>query len=173
MKYCKGFLVGAIILFVVNFFFGFMDNCTLSSLKESFSSKDSCEVKTDSVGEEVVNLNIAKYLQGKYGGDSLMVEAISIPSSTYEYYVSGVKGTRKLDDPNDRVKKVSFKKGDSLYRIIVIYNCIDGIIKVVENDESPINTIHPIVNEPNPIQPSDIKKEEEKDSVKSIKSVEE
>ena len=88
MKYCKGFLVGAIILFVVNFFFGFMDNCTLSSLKESFSPKDSCEVKKDSVGEEVVNLNIAKYLQEKYGGDSLMVETISIPSSTYEYYVS-------------------------------------------------------------------------------------
>ena len=62
MKYCKGFLVGAIILFVVNFFFGFMDNCTLSSLKESFSPKDSCEVKKDSVGEEVVNLNIEKYL---------------------------------------------------------------------------------------------------------------
>lgn len=172
MKYCKGFLVGAIILFIANFFFGFMDNCTLSSLRESFSSKDSCEVKKDSVGEEVVNLNIAKYLQEKYGGDSLMVEAISIPSSTYEYYVSGVKGTRKLDDPNDRVKKVSFKKCDSLYRIIVIYNCIDGSIKVVENDESPINTIHPIVNEPNPIQPSEIKEEEEKDSVKSIKSVE-
>ena len=63
MKYCKGSLVGALILFIANFFFGFMNNCTLSSVKESFSSKDSCEVKKDSVDEEVVNLNIAKYLQ--------------------------------------------------------------------------------------------------------------
>ena len=174
MKYCKGFLVGAIILFIANFFFGFMNNCTLSSVKESFYSKDSCEVKKDSVDEEVVNLNIAKYLQEKYGGDSLMVETISIPSSTYEYYVSGVKGTRKLEGTNDRVKKVSFKKGDDLYRINVIYDCVDGNIKVVENDESPINTIHPIVNDPNPIQPSEIREEEkkEKDSVKTIKFIE-
>lgn len=172
MKYCKGFLVGAIILFVANFFFGFMNNCTLSSVKELFSSKDSCEVKKDSVDEDIVNLNIAKYLQEKYGCDSLMVETISIPSSTYEYYVSGVKGIRKFDGTNERVKKVSFKKGDNLYRINVIYDCVDGNIKVVENDESPINTIHPIVNDPNPIQPSEIKEEEEKDSIKAIKYIE-
>ena len=69
------------------------------------------------------------------------------------------------------------KKGNDyskhyVFSHLFFYNCIDGIIKVVENDESPINTIHPIVNEPNPIQPSEIKKEEEKDSVKNIKSVE-
>ena len=110
MKYCKGFLVGAIILFVVNFFFGFMDNCTLSSLKESFSPKDSCEVKKDSVGEEVVNLNIAKYLQEKYGGDSLMVETISIPSSTYEYYVSGYNNNTSMVIQFKNLKLYSYDK---------------------------------------------------------------
>lgn len=167
MKFIKGFLIGVVLLFIVNFFMGFMDKCTLSNVKGMLASSDTTEVKTDSVGENVINLNIAKYLQDKYGADSLLVETISVPSNIYEYYVSGVKGSRKFDNPNERVKKVTFKNGNDEYRILVIYTCNDGVIKAVENDMSPIDTIHPIENDPNPIQPSQIHSEERKDSIKN------
>ena len=167
MKFFKGFLIGAILLFIVNFFMGFMDKCTLTSVKGMFTDKDTADIKVDSISEDVINLNIAKYLQSKYGADSLMIETISVPSTIYEYYVSGIKGTRKFDNPNERVKKVTFKKGSDEYRILVIYTCNDGVVKVVENDTSPINTINPIENDPHPIQPSQIPNAERNDSIKN------
>lgn len=167
MNFFKGFVIGCVLFFVMNFFIGFMNKCTLENVKSMLADKDTTEVKVDSIGEDVINLNIAKYLQGKYGADSLLVETISVPSSIYEYYVSGIKGTRKFDNPNERVKKVTFKKGNDEYRILVIYTCNDGVIKAVENDMSPIDTIHPIENDPNPIQPSQIQNEDRKDSIKS------
>lgn len=156
MNYFKGIFVGIVLLLVANFFGGFLDKCTLSSVKGLMAHNDSTEVKVDSVGEDVVNLNIAKYLQGKYGADSLMITSVSVPSTVYEYYVSGIRGVRKLDSPTDRVKKVTFTKGASQFRIMVIYDSSNGEVKVVENDTSPVNTINPIQTEPNPIQPSQI-----------------
>lgn len=156
MNYFKGFIFGIVLLVVANFFGGFLDKCTLTTVKGLINHNDSTEIKVDSVGEDVVNLNIAKYLQGKYGADSLMITSVSVPSTVYEYYVSGIKGVRKLDNPSDRVKKVTFTKGKDEFRIMVVYDSSNGEVKAVENDSSPVNTINPIQTEPNPIQPSQI-----------------
>lgn len=145
----KGFLVGALLLFIGNFFFEFMDKCTYSSAKSYVNAKLGNEEVSDTLAEADINLNIAKELQKNYGADSLIVTSISKPSKQYEYYVSGVKGVKDLDDVSHRVKNVGFNKGNLAYKVIVIYNSVDGSIVRIENDNTPTQVV-----EVQPIKPT-------------------
>lgn len=145
----KGFLIGALLLFIGNFFFEFMDKCTYSSAKSYVNAKLGNEEVSDTIAEADINLNIAKELQKNYGADSLMVTSISKPSKQYEYYVSGVKGVKDLDDASHRVKNVGFNKGNLAYKVIVIYNSVDGKIVRIENDNTPTQVV-----EVQPIKPT-------------------
>ncbi len=145
----KGFLIGALLLFIGNFFFEFMDKCTYSSAKSYVNTKLGNEEIRDTIAEADINLNIAKELQKNYGADSLIVTSISKPSKQYEYYVSGVKGVKDLDDVSHRVKNVRFNKGNLAYKVIVIYNSVDGAIVRIENDNTPAQVV-----EVQPIKPT-------------------
>ena len=145
----KGFLIGALLLFIGNFFFEFMDKCTYSSAKSYVNAKLGNEEVSDTLAEADINLNIAKELQKNYGADSLIVTSISKPSKQYEYYVSGVKGVKDLDDVSHRVKNVGFNKGNLAYKVIVIYNSVDGSIVRIENDNTPTQVV-----EVQPIKPT-------------------
>ena len=145
----KGFLIGALLLFIGNFFFEFMDKCTYSSAKSYVNAKLGNEEVSDTLAEADINLNIAKELQKNYGADSLIVTSISKPSKQYEYYVSGVKGVKDLDDVSHRVKNVGFNKGNLAYKVIVIYNSVDGEIVRIENDNTPTQVV-----EVQPIKPT-------------------
>jgi len=146
----KGFLIGALLLFIGNFFFEFMDKCTYSSAKSYVNAKLGNEEVSDTLAEADINLNIAKELQKNYGADSLIVTSISKPSKQYEYYVSGVKGVKDLDDVSHRVKNVGFNKGNLAYKVIVIYNSVDGAIVKIENDNTPTQVV-----EVQPIKPTE------------------
>jgi hypothetical protein len=142
-----------------------MGNWTYEVAKAHFSGEE----KVDSLSDEDVNLSIAKVLQEKYGADSLMVSSIGSPLTKYEYYVSGVKGTKELDDKAQRIKKVSFSKGSLQYRVNVFYNCTNGSVVKIENDDTPlpntdaaaITPITPIapvaVNNTPPTKPTEVK----------------
>lgn len=145
----KGFLIGALLLFIGNFFFEFMNKCTYSSAKSYVNAKLGNEEVSDTLAEADINLNIAKELQKNYGADSLIVTSISKPSKQYEYYVSGVKGVKDLDDVSHRVKNVGFNKGNLAYKVIVIYNSVDGKIVRIENDNTPAQVV-----EVQPIKPT-------------------
>jgi hypothetical protein len=147
--FLKGFFIGMILLFVGNFFFEFMDKCTYSSAKSYVNAKLGNEEVSDTLAEADINLNIAKELQKNYGADSLIVTSISKPSKQYEYYVSGVKGVKDLDDVSHRVKNVEFNKGNLAYKVIVIYNSVDGAIVRIENDNTPAKVV-----EVQPIKPT-------------------
>lgn len=147
--FLKGFFIGMILLFVGNFFFEFMDKCTYSSAKSYVNAKLGNEEVSDTIVEADINLNIAKELQKNYGADSLIVTSISKPSKQYEYYVSGVKGVKDLDDVSHRVKNVGFNKGNLAYKVIVIYNSVDGTIVRIENDNTPTQVV-----EVQPIKPT-------------------
>lgn len=147
--FLKGFLIGALLLFIGNFFFEFMDKCTYSNAKSYVNAKLGNEEVSDTIAEADINLNIAKELQKNYGADSLIVTSISKPSKQYEYYVSGVKGVKDLDDVSHRVKNVGFNKGNLAYKVIVIYNSVDGTIVRIENDNTPTQVV-----EVQPIKPT-------------------
>lgn len=147
--FLKGFFIGALLLFIGNFFFEFMDKCTYSSAKSYVNAKLGNEEVSDTISEADINLNIAKELQKNYGADSLIVTSISKPSKQYEYYVSGVKGVKDLDDVSHRVKNVGFNKGNLAYKVIVIYNSVDGTIVRIENDNTPTQVV-----EVQPIKPT-------------------
>ena len=55
MKFFKGFLIGAILLFILNFFMGFMDKCTLTSVNGMFTDKDTADIKVDSISEHAID----------------------------------------------------------------------------------------------------------------------
>jgi len=141
----KGFFVCAFVLLLSNFIWGYMGNWTYEVAKAHFSGEE----KVDSLSDEDVNLSIAKVLQEKYGADSLMVSSIGSPLTKYEYYVSGVKGTKELSDKTQRMKKVSFSKGSLQYRVNVFYNCTDGSVAKIENDNTPTQVV-----EVQPIKPT-------------------
>jgi hypothetical protein len=147
--FLKGFLIGVLLLFIGNFFFEFMDKCTYSSAKSYVNAKLGNEEVSDTIAEADINLNIAKELQKNYGADSLIVTSISKPSKQYEYYISGVKGVKDLDDVSHRVKNVGFNKGNLAYKVIVIYNSVDGTIVRIENDNTPTQVV-----EVQPIKPT-------------------
>ena len=130
----RGFFVCAFVLLLSNFIWGYMGNWTYEVAKAHFSGEE----KVDSLSDEDVNLSIAKVLQEKYGADSLMVNSIGTPLTKYEYYISGVRGTKELDDKTQRMKKVSFSKGSLQYRVNVFYNCTDGSVVKIENDSTPV-----------------------------------
>lgn len=133
----KGFIFGVLILLITNFIWGYAGKLTYENSKKYVEAKFG-EAKPDTISNEDVNLAIAKVLQEKYGADSLMVNSIGTPLTKYEYYVSGVKGTKELDDKTQRMKKVTFSKGSLHYRINVFYNCTDGSVVKIENDSTPV-----------------------------------
>jgi hypothetical protein len=147
----KGFFVCAFVLLLSNFIRGYMGNWTYEVAKAHFSGEE----KVDSLSDEDVNLSIAKVLQEKYGADSLMVSSIGSPLTKYEYYVSGVKGTKELSDKAQRMKKVSFSKGSLQYRVNVFYNCTDGSVVKIENDDTPLpNTDAAAITPITPVAPT-------------------
>jgi hypothetical protein len=147
-SFIKGFLIGALVLFIANFCFDFLGSCTFNGAKEYYNNRfGDSTVVADTVSENDINITIAKELQKIYGSDSLNITSISSSSINYEYYVSGVKGVKTLEDKNQRVKNVDFTNGSLQYRIIVIYNNTDGVIVKMENDTKPIkvNVAQPII----------------------------
>ena len=133
----KGFIFGVLILLITNFIWGYAGKLTYENSKKYIETKFG-EAKPDTISDEDVNLAIAKVLQEKYGADSLMINSIGTPLTKYEYYVSGVKGTKELDDKEQRMKKVAFSKGSLQYRVNVFYNCTDGSVVKIENDSTPV-----------------------------------
>lgn len=164
--FIKGFFIGAFIILLTNFIWGYGSKLTYDSAKEYINSKfDS--VAVDTISEEEVNIAIAKALQNEYGADSLLITSISAPSKTIEYYISGVRGTKECVG-NQRIKKVSFNKGSQQYRVVVEYNCSDVNMIQWTNDESPITTVETVkVPElkPVPTTPTQTQSEQHKDSV--------
>lgn len=169
--FLKGFFIGGLILFCSNFIWGFLSNCTYAHVIQSFN-ENSDSIMTNQndtiIVESEINLNIAKKLQADYGADGLMITSISSPLNKYEYYVSGVKGVKDLEKPNYRLKKVTFTKEDDNYRINVIYNMNDGMIIKIENDESPIMNVPPIVPQNPNKEPKDTIKHNDTSNNKDV-----
>lgn len=148
----QGCLTCLIIIFVSNFFSGYMASLTYSNIKEKFLLGNTTEVG-DSISDEKINISIAMALQEKFGQDSLLITSIGQGLTTYDYYVSGVKGIKKLDDPTQRVKKVSFKKGSSQYRVLAFYSITDGTVAKFENNTDPNGNITSAAQQITPIIP--------------------
>ena len=110
-SFSKGFFVGVLVFLIINFVWGsYVSYLTYSKTKE-WVEKRVGTWHDPNIPEDSVNLSIAKALQKEYGADSLLITDISPASKTYDYYVSGVKGTKECVG-DYRVKKVKFNKGE-------------------------------------------------------------
>ena len=138
-SFIKGFLYGMLVLLIVNFCFDFLGNCTYNGVKKYYNEKyGDSTVVADTVSENDINITIAKELQKIYGSDSLNITDVSKATNKYEYYVSGVKGVKTLEDENQRVKNVDFINGCLRYKINVVYDVTNGSIIKMENDTKPV-----------------------------------
>ena len=154
--FSKGFFVGLFILLLTNFIWGYMGKLTYENAKNYVEGKVGDE-KVDTLSDEDINLSIAKTLQEKYGADSLMVNSIGTSLTKYDYYISGVKGTKELEDKTQRLKKVTFSKGSLQYRVNIFYNCTNGNVDKIENDDTPLpnsTEVSPITPLPNTSVPN-------------------
>ena len=139
----NGVVWGVLLVILSNFFIGYMGNWTLEHAQTLFIGKQDTAM-ADSLSDEEVNLSIAKTLQEKYGSDSLVVTYIGRPQTSYAYYISGVRGTKELENKEQRAKRVAFSKGVNKYKVVVVYDASNGNIVSISNDDSPSQDIAPI-----------------------------
>ena len=133
----KGFLVGVLVLLIINFVWGsYAQYLTYNKTKELFEKRIG-QWHDPNISEDSVNLAIAWALQREYGEDSLLITEIGPASKEYDFYVSGVRGTKECVG-DQRVKKVKFTKGQKQYRIIVEYDRTSLNMITWTNDESPV-----------------------------------
>ncbi len=166
-SFFKGLVFGVLLIVITNFIWGYMGDCTYTNIKARFFDSDSTNVvMTDSLSDEAINVSIARELQKRYGADSLTITYISAPSNKYEEYICGVRSTKALPNPLDRVKKVTYTKGQNQYRIVATYDMSNGNISSIENDNSPMEQVSPItpIQPQNPTAPTNGNKDEKKDS---------
>lgn len=146
-SFSKGFFVGVLVFLIINFVWGSYVSCLTYIKTKEWVEKRVGTWHDPNIPEDSVNLSIAKALQNEYGADSLLITDISPASKTYDYYVSGVKGTKECVG-NYRVKKVKFNKGEKKYRIIVEYDHTNLSMLTWTNDDSPVEENDAVVAPP-------------------------